>query len=61
MAWKINEVDAEIHAFDATALLTDEVMAVLVDKISEATAQRTAENQVRQRDAALGSNRRSEG
>lgn len=59
MPWKINEVDAEIHAFDASALLTDEVVAILSARVSEAIDKRRSESEGRARDAAVGSNRRA--
>ncbi|ARE41828.1 hypothetical protein RGUI_3687 [Rhodovulum sp. P5] len=60
MPWKINEVDAEVHAFDASALLTDEVMAVLVQRLREALARDAAEDRGRSRDTAIGANRRAQ-
>lgn len=59
MAWKINEVDAEVHAFDASALLTDEVLAVLTRRLGEAMARQRSDDAGRMRDTALGANRRA--
>lgn len=59
MAWKINEVDAEVHAFEASALLTDEVLAVLTRRLSEAMARQHSDDAGRRRDTALGANRRA--
>ncbi len=61
MVWKINEVETEVHAFDATALLTDEVMAALTRKLTLALARQTAEAERQQSDAEIGPNRRAEG
>ena len=53
MPWKINEVDAEVHAFDASALLTEEVVAALTARITQAMARERGEREQRRRDISL--------
>jgi len=60
MAVKIGEVESELHAFDATALLTEEVIAVLAVRMAEAMEKEKSETLSRHRDTAVGNNRRSE-
>lgn len=58
MPVKINEVRSEVHAFDATALLTDEVMEVLTKRVIEELQRTGAQEQQRSRDTQMTQQRR---
>ena len=58
MPVKINEVRSEVHAFDATALLTEEVMEVLTRRVVEELRRTNAQDQLRSRDTQMTQQRR---
>lgn len=58
MPVKINEVRSEVHAFDATALLTEEVMEVLTRRVAEELRRTNAQDQLRSRDTQMTQQRR---
>ena len=58
MPVKINEVRSEVHAFDATALLTEEVMEVLTRRVAEELRRTSAQDQQRSRDTQMTQQRR---
>ena len=53
----VNEVHTEVHAFDATSLLTEEVLRVLVKKVAEELARQSADEALRARDAEIRDSR----
>ncbi len=60
MPVKIKEVLSEVHAFDATALLTEEVMEVLTQRVAEGMRRSHAEDQLRDRDSQMTAQRRQQ-
>jgi hypothetical protein len=58
MPVKINEVRSEVHAFDATALLTEEVMEMLTRRVAEELRRTNAQDQLRSRDTQMTQQRR---
>lgn len=58
MPVKINEVRSEVHAFDVTALLTEEVMEVLTRRVAEELQRSNAQDQLRSRDTQMTQQRR---
>ncbi len=54
----INEIETEVNAFDASALLTDEVLRVLVQRVAEELARSGREDKLRARDAQMSAQRR---
>jgi hypothetical protein len=60
MAVRINEVRSEVHAFDATALVDDEVLRMITLRVADELARMRAAEAGRNRDAALTGRRRTE-
>jgi hypothetical protein len=60
VAVRINEVRSEIYAFDATALLDDEVLQVITRRVAEELDRMRAAEAGRHRDTALTGRRRME-
>lgn len=58
MPVRINEVHSEVMAFDASALLTEEVVQVLTRRIAEELARRGRDDALRDRDATIAPQRR---
>lgn len=56
----INEVHSEVHAFDATALVDDEVLELITRRVAEELARMRAAEAGRDRDTALTGRRRME-
>lgn len=54
----IDEVETEINAFDASALLTDEVLQVIVRRVTEEMRRSQRDDTLRQRDAQVSQQRR---
>lgn len=55
----INEVNTEVHAFDASALLTEEVIRALVPRLLEEMRRMEAQQAERARDASVTDARRT--
>ena len=58
MPVRINEVHSEVMAFDASALLTEEVVQVLTRRIAEELARRGRDDALRGKDATIAPQRR---
>ena len=54
----VNEVHTEVHAFDASALLTDEVLRVIDERVAAAIARRASADVARARDIEIRDARR---
>ena len=59
MPIRINEVNSTVHAFDATALLTEEVLSVLIDRLTEEVERRQREGESRRQDTQVDQGRRA--
>ena len=54
----VNEVHTEVHAFDASALLTDEVLRVIDERVAAAMARQASSDALRARDTEIRDTRR---
>lgn len=54
----INEVNTRVHAFDASSLLSDEVMRVIVERVTAAMVHQAAADAGRARDREIRDGRR---
>jgi hypothetical protein len=56
----INEVRSEVHAFDASALLTEEVLRVLTRRVADEIRRMATEDAIRARDKVVTEGRRAQ-
>lgn len=60
MSVLINEVRSEVHAFDATALVDDEVVELITRRVAVELDRMRSDEAERHRDTALTGRRRTE-